>query len=267
MKLPSGIALFAGLVATAQIEGLTLSTVTVQGECQPSSSDLTSAPSTSTPSSSAQSTTPAWLTSLAPSSTQQPTRASQPVDHLTVSVSNGYGNQLSISLGSNAGGPSPINDPPASLLSHASTTQYLFPTGWAGRINIGPNLNPNGSKIEASFTGPPDIDVSYVDGFSVPITCSVRNETICGCNLDLFRPPNPGCPSQREGPICLNPARESPDGPAAPFFAACAGAAYTYPNDNTANVNDPSYNPVSCCVGVGCPAPARQRLPGFSGGR
>ena len=38
------------------------------------------------------------------------------------------------------------------------------------------------------------------------------------------------CPSEGPGPICYNPEEDVPNGPAAPFFAPCAGAAYTYPN-------------------------------------
>ena len=37
---------------------------------------------------------------------------------------------------------------------------------------MGPNLDPDGNKIEDNFTGPLDIDVSYVDGYSVPTMSS-----------------------------------------------------------------------------------------------
>ena len=170
---------------------------------------------------------------------------------LTIGVTNKYRAPLSLSLTSNAGAPSPINDPPAAPLSQYGSTQYLFPTGWAGRINVGPNLNPNGSKIEASFTGPPNIDVSYVDGFSVPVTCSVGDRAICGCNIDLFQQPGIYCPNRQEGPVCANTGRFTPDGPALPFFAACSGAAYTFPNDNIADV-DMGSTTATCCIGNAC---------------
>lgn len=44
------------------------------------------------------------------------------------------------------------------------STQILYPSGWAGRIYVGKDFNPDGSKIEASFSPPnyqPNVDVSY----------------------------------------------------------------------------------------------------------
>jgi hypothetical protein len=110
--------------------------------------------------------------------------------------------------------------------------------------------------IEASNAGPqPDIDVSYVDGFSVPITCSGDTGPITGCNIDLFQQPGITCDNEIEGPTCINLARGTPTGPATCFFAACAGAAYTFPDDGTANTGCSSY--VSCCIGTSCPAPSQ----------
>jgi hypothetical protein len=94
-----------------------------------------------------------------------------------------------------------------------------------------------GSKIEGSITGPPDIDVSYVDSYSVPITCFSKGMAVCGCNIDLCKQPGITCDSQVDGPVCLNFAQNIPGGPAPPFSAACAGAAYAYPNDNGANAS------------------------------
>jgi len=114
-------------------------------------------------------------------------------DYMTISITNIYGTQMSLSFALNAGGPSPVGNPSATVLPNASLTQYVFPTGWAGRIYIGPNTNPLGSKIEGSITGPPDIDVSYVDGYSVPITCSSEGVAVSGCNIDLFKQPGIIC--------------------------------------------------------------------------
>ena len=169
---------------------------------------------------------------------------------LTINVVNSFGSPLSIFYGSNVGAPTPVNNPGSGTLS--SSTQVLFPSGWAGRITIGGNFDPKGSKIEASYSSPnyvPDVDISYVDGYSVPISCSCYGVAVTGCNskpryhipsaqskvadlgktVQLF---NDGhtCPSQGPGPICYNPAEDVPNGPAPPFFAPCAGAAYTYPN-------------------------------------
>ena len=178
--------------------------------------------------------------------------------YMTIAMTNVYGKQLSLSFASNAGGPSPVDNPSATTLPDNAFTQYAFPTGWARRIYVGPNLNPDGSKIEGSYTGPPDIDISYVDGYSVPITCSSEGTAVSGCNIDLFKQPGIPCNSQVDGPVCLNSAQNIPNGPAPPFFAACAGAAYTYPNDNDANVSNLKSKLVSCCVGTSCKAPSRQ---------
>ncbi len=180
-------------------------------------------------------------------------------NYMTISMTNMYGNQLSLSFGSNAGGPSPVGNPSATILPDNASTQYAFPTGWAGRVYVGPNLNPDGSKIEGSYTtGPPDIDVSYVDGYSVPITCSSEGTAVSGCNIDLFKQPGIPCNDQVDGPVCLNSAQNIANGPAPPFFAACEGAAYTYPNDNEANVSNLKSTLVSCCIGASCQAPSRQ---------
>ncbi len=48
--------------------------------------------------------------------------------HMTISLTNVYETQLSLSFASNAGGPSPIDNPFAIILSNASSTQYTFPT-------------------------------------------------------------------------------------------------------------------------------------------
>lgn len=141
-----------------------------------------------------------------------------------------------------------VGNPSFTSLQDNGFTQYAFPTGWAGRICVGPNFNPDASKIEGSYTGPPDIDVSYVDGYSVPITCSSDSIPVSGCNIDLFKQPNIPYNNPVEGPVCLNPAQSIANGPAPPFFAACEGIAYMYPNDNDANVSNLQSSLVSCCI-------------------
>ena len=198
------------------------------------------------------------LSTVTITGTPKATNTITSVNYMTIAVTNLVGNDVSLSFGSNAGGPSPVGNPSPTALNDNGFTQYAFPTGWAGRICVGPNFNPNGSKIEGSYTGPPDIDVSYVDGYSVPITCSSEDTPVSGCNIDLFKQPNIPCINKVEGPVCLNPAQNIADGPAPPFFAACKGAAYTYPNDNDANISNLKSTLVSCCIGTSCKAPSRQ---------
>jgi hypothetical protein len=61
-------------------------------------------------------------------------------------------------------------------------------------VGVRPNLNVNSSKIEESFIVPedttvtiPDIDVSYVNGYSVLITYSSKGITVTGYNIELFK--------------------------------------------------------------------------------
>jgi hypothetical protein len=189
--------------------------------------------------------------------------ASAAGDEMTIAITNLYGAQLSLSFGLNAGFPTPLGNPQPTILPDSSSTQYIYPTGWAGRVGVGPNLNLNSSKIEGSFIVPqnttvaiPDIDVSYVDGYSVPITCSSQGIAVTGCNIELFDLAQ--CEDQVDGPVCLNAARFTPDGPPLQFFAPCVGAAYTFPNDNGANVSNLGSNMISCCIGTSCEAPPRQ---------
>lgn len=202
---------------------------------------------------------PAQITTVGITS---PSVTSTPVD-LTIAVTNLYGSPLSLSFGVNSGFPTPLGgEPQPTVLPNSASTQYVYPTGWAGNIFVGRSLNINNSLIEGSYVDTVDIDVSYVDGFSVPITCSSGGEAVTGCNIDLFHQPGILCDDEVEGPVCLNSARNTPEGPPTCFFAGCAGAAYTFPNDNDANRDGLSTH-VSCCVGTSCPAPLRQ--PGKGG--
>ena len=111
---------------------------------------------------------------------------------MTISVVNSFGSPLSIFYGSNAGVPTPVGNPGSGVLT--SSTRVLFPSNWAGRITIGKNYDPQGSKIEASYTSPdyyPDVDISYVDGYSVPISCSCSGVTVTGCNIRKSEIPHP----------------------------------------------------------------------------
>ncbi|KAL6722189.1 hypothetical protein ACLMJK_001296 [Lecanora helva] len=178
---------------------------------------------------------------------------------LKINVVNAIGIPLAISYASNAGGPKPDGDPGPGTLT--LSTQISCPSGWAGRITIGKNYDPLGSKIEASFVPPnfvPDVDVSYVDGYTVPITCSCSGVPVTGCNVPLFHDGH-ACDDEGPGPICYNPQVNVPHGPPLPFFAPCQGSAYTFPYDDGANSYDQCQSGViDCCVGRECPAPARQ---------
>ena len=212
---------------------------------------------------------------LDPQATPKPNVAGS--SSLTIQITNKQGASLTISYAHNAGGPTPIGNPETGVLG--SSTQAVFPTGWAGRINIGKTgpVDPKSSKIEGSFTGQPNVDVSYVDGYAfpsllsqytllsrliisnsytVPIVCSCADKVVTGCNLGLYHLGNT-CPNKGPGDICYNTAENLANGPAPPFFAPCKGAAYTYPNDNLAD-SGCNVDTISCCIGTDCPANPNQ---------
>ncbi|MCJ1439414.1 hypothetical protein MMC27_008808 [Xylographa pallens] len=184
---------------------------------------------------------------------------------MTISVTNAYGTPLSLSYASNAdvdgtSFPPPIGNPTPAVLPPGAATAIVYPTGWAGRITVGKVNTDQGSKIEGSTTGANDVDVSYVDGYTVPITCSSLGVPVTGCNIELFHQ-NIACDGTLldGGSTCQNPRQGVPYGPASPFFSVCAGAAYTYPKDDDAN-NGHVDTTVTCCIGTSCRAPARQGM-------
>ena len=178
---------------------------------------------------------------------------------MTIAITNYWTAPLSVSYFQNSDSPSAVGDPqPAPL---GTTTQVVFPTNWAGRIVVGKTTDADGSKIEGSTTVWNDIDVSYVDGFSVPIVCSDATAPVTGCNINLWEVSGPCNNTVGQDAVCLNPMQGVPDGPAHPWFLPCQGVAYTFPNDNVANNGNTRTPNVSCCVGteeMGCRAPAMQ---------
>jgi hypothetical protein len=159
-----------------------------------------------------------------------------------------------MALTSNVGAPTAISDPkPAAL---GKSAKVLFPTGWAGLMDIAPILDKSASKIEMSYEEGVFVDVSYVDGYTVPITCSCGGEIVTGCNVELFNATGP-CPDEGPGPICYNPSAFLDNGPTHPFFSPCESASYTYPKDDLATRGCHS-NLITCCVGTKCDPNPRQ---------
>ncbi|KAL9080678.1 MAG: hypothetical protein Q9159_007544 [Coniocarpon cinnabarinum] len=158
--------------------------------------------------------------------------AAQTTGDLTVNLINSYGVDLSLAYTNGAGS---ARESPT-VLPSGTSTQVLYASGWSGRLVVGIDAYYQGSKIEGTYSNgaPPDIDVSYVDGYSVPIVCSDENHTPkSGCNLELFEL---GECEDLHGKTCVNPAVGIDVGPMPNFFAPCEGAAYTYPKDDCANV-------------------------------
>ena len=115
-------------------------------------------------------------------------------DEMTIIITNLYKAQLSLSFGLNTGFPALLNNPQLIILLDSSSTQYIYLIKWARRVGIKPNLNINSSKIEESFIIFEDIiiiildiDISYIDSYSILITCSFKGITVTGYNIELFK--------------------------------------------------------------------------------
>ena len=219
-------------------------------QTQPTSSQFQSSPTS-------KAATTLVTSHSAQGGTQTASDPAKTTGDLTINITNQYGSPLTMVYGDNAGGPHAIGDP-SPTVQLGSSTSIVYPTMWAGRVTIGKDANPAGSKIEGSFDSLPNIDVSYVDGYTVPIVCSCSNKPVSGCNVELFDTGRQ-CP-KKEGSTCINTiSGPQPDGPAQSFFQPCQGAAYTYPNDNLADEGCQSHT-MDCCIGTSCPTVARQPM-------
>ncbi|KAH8892302.1 hypothetical protein GQ53DRAFT_793984, partial [Thozetella sp. PMI_491] len=167
--------------------------------------------------------------------------------------------------------PAPTPNPGAGVIPNGGKAEFHVPLGWGGNVAVvenggGRTFRGDESLIEASYIDQGaqwggkkfDINVSYVTGFSLPITCSCDVGVIAGCNRYLWDLNK--CPNDNGVGSCKNPNRDVANGPAATFFAPCAHAAYTYPNDSSANSGNGvcGGSSVTCCVGTSCPRNPRQ---------
>ncbi|KAL8846325.1 MAG: hypothetical protein Q9221_008565 [Calogaya cf. arnoldii] len=142
---------------------------------------------------------------------------------------------------------------------------WSFPPGQNDRVHIGggPGAPDSGTLFEynvAAGGGFHAMDVSYVEGFSVPMMCTDKSNGFkSGCGIDLF---NVGtCPTGGSaGGVCKNPQGPGGDrdsavkwceacSPPDPFFAPCAAAAYTFPTDDDA-VDGGAGLDITCVVGA-----------------
>ena len=73
-------------------------------------------------------------------------------NYIIITVTNIYSNYLSLLFSLNINNLFLVGNSSLTKLADNAFTQYTFPTGWAERVYVGPKLNPDGSKIEGSFT-------------------------------------------------------------------------------------------------------------------
>ncbi|KAL8825657.1 MAG: hypothetical protein Q9170_007709 [Blastenia crenularia] len=141
---------------------------------------------------------------------------------------------------------------------------WSFPKGWNGRVHVGGGDGaPFGSTLyEGNFnatTGLAAMDVSFVEGFSVPMLCTdTSNNFVSGCGIDLFAEGT--CPTGGSaGGVCTNPqgpggTRDSKDNACEacsapdPFFGLCSAAGFTFPTDDDAN-DGVSGLEIKCAIG------------------
>ncbi len=179
-------------------------------------------------------------------------------NYMTISIINMYDNQLSLFFDSNADDLSSIDNSSVIILSDNVFTQYAFSTEWAERVYVSSNLNLNDSKIEDSYTNSSDIDISYVNDYSVFITCFFEGTAVFDCNVDLFKQSSISCNDQVNDSVCLNFAQNIINELTSSFFAVCTRAVYIYLNDNDVNVSNLKSILISCCVDASCQALSRQ---------
>lgn len=193
---------------------------------------------------------------------------------LTITVVNKMTEAVSTSYVANAGPAIVAGDTGVGTIDTGASASIVAPSGWAGNIAVGLAqypINGDGSLLEGSLmdqgNGYPvvDMDVSYVNGFSVPITCSCNNDNsvLSGCNLDLWSMGDcSGDAGTDNGQgACANPLR--PDNSASltatSFFLPCQGAAFTWPRDDANSNEGCQSGQVTCCVGSdGCPSNPKQ---------
>ncbi|KAI1752564.1 hypothetical protein F4782DRAFT_530431 [Xylaria castorea] len=182
-----------------------------------------------------------------------------------VTLVNSHTNAITTAHGQNEGSPTAIHDDEG-ILEANSTAIIAVPTGWAGRVAIAEAEVPirdRASLLEGSFLvqGGVDaliaLDVSYVDGFTVPIVCACGDETVLGCNLNLLET----CPDEYrvDAGTCMNPLRDGGD-PTYNIFGECASIAYTFPKDDKATTMGivGCEKSILCCVGTACAPHPRQ---------
>ena len=178
--------------------------------------------------------------------------------------------------------------------NHCKKNSTKFQVSWSG--DVVDLLDGNGTKVVGHTTGCTALsdyrhrnylgehfgtlleyspnstfhwDISYVEGFTVPVICQglysdrepTANES-SGCIADLngnggklhllLNPTGPAGKHDPGPPIADIGAKPWCYGcsPPSPLWAQCAGSAYTYPFDDLAMGG--MANVIQCCVGLGC---------------
>ncbi|KAJ0103844.1 hypothetical protein J7T55_002176 [Diaporthe amygdali] len=184
-------------------------------------------------------------------------------DLATFTVINKHTANISTSHQCGAGAPTAVSGfvGEGTMAPNASSA-FAVPWNWTGNVAVidaAYSLTGDVSLIEANYVqtwtsqvAVVDVDISYVNGFTLPIICSCDGKVVTGCIKDLFALGD--CPKMDDQNACINPERgDNVTNTAATFFQPCQGEAYTFPNDHGANsYGECQSGSVTCCVGMAC---------------
>ncbi|KAH8657991.1 hypothetical protein BX600DRAFT_514519 [Xylariales sp. PMI_506] len=239
--------------------------VTTSSTTSTTSSTSSSTSTSTTPTSTSTSSTPVATTLHTSTYVATTAAASVNSNERTFTIVNSHTTGVTTSHDDTYGTPTSAGAvlTPGTLAAGATAT-FAVPVNWVGNIGYneeGYEVTSDSSLIEANYAewfGVPraDMDISFVNGFTLPATCSCAGTTVTGCNLDLTTLSS--CPSSLVENACVNPLRSDELAVAATsFFEPCEGAAWTYVNDGNADSNCQSGD-IICCIGTACPANPKQ---------
>ncbi|KAK6189578.1 putative secondary metabolism biosynthetic enzyme [Pestalotiopsis sp. IQ-011] len=192
-----------------------------------------------------------------------------PPEFLTINIVNSHTAAVSTAHVHDVDSPAAASGNVAGgTLAQGAAASFAVPTGYIGNLALSEAHHPisaDDTLIELNFVfakdynvAVADVDVSYVNGYSVPITCSCSGSVVTGCNKDLLSLSS--CGDLSDDNACVNPLRSDFGAvTASTFFAPCQGAAWTYVNDGDADAwGSCQSGQISCCIGTSCPANPNQ---------
>ncbi|KAK4446045.1 hypothetical protein QBC34DRAFT_383720 [Podospora aff. communis PSN243] len=187
----------------------------------------------------------------------------RPPASITIKLVNSAGVDLTTSVNHNVGSPGFITGDPASgTLAKSATATMIAPTGWGGQIafnKAGKKIQGDEGVVEGSFGiqenvtkefAVLDIDVSFVNGFTLPIMCYCGDgggTYLSGCDVDLWKKGT--CPDEYDNGqgSCRNPRRDDGIQSPIPFMKECEGRGYTYVKDHAADSNGECQKGIVTC--------------------
>jgi len=189
-------------------------------------------------------------------------------DAVTIYIQNNFGKNVDYGHTNNAGSPNPVGNPTSGTIANGEMYSFTIGQDWGGNIaftesgkgafTYGNTLLEGSWANQVDYGGyKVDMDVSFVDGFSVPLTCTyaATQTKLGGCSTNLWNQNGISCP-QISGGACVNAA-----GPLKttlnldqvdPFFHACgtSGAYVYWKDDSQGNPGNGKYEgTISCTIG------------------